>query len=217
MREPTKDLLWRRTWVTSFHFRLTASCVISGTSGPKTDLNCLPSSSSHCHCFVFIVRQILPVVFPCERQTNSPAGCRMLTVLPFSHNAFSLSLESSVCFACELHVYGHFFGMSLPVSVHVCSCCSGVNWKATTEVAFFYLAHKKLNSQALPIVVVIACVAHTPRPQNVARLCGLLQRGSGLKWNFVGNCKSDLNVCRCFYFFFCWVYFELDREICEPS
>lgn len=116
--------------------------------------------------------------------------------------SLSLSLESSVCFACELHVYGHFFGMSLPVPVHVCSCCSGVNWKATTEVAFFYLAHKKLNSQALPIVVVIACVAHTPRPQNVARLLWLLQRGSGLKWNFVGNCKSDLNVCRCFSFSF---------------
>lgn len=136
------------------------------------------------------------------------------SVQPQRSLSLSLSLESSVCFACELHVYGHFFGMSLPVSVHVCSCCSGVNWKATTEVAFFYLPHKKLNSQALPIVVVIACVAHTPRPQNVARLCGLLQRGSGLKWNFVGNCKSDLNVCRCFYFFFCWVYFELDREIC---
>lgn len=91
--------------------------------------------------------------------------------------SLSLSLESSVCFACELHVYGHFFGMSLPVSVHVCSCCSGVNWKATTEVAFFYLAHKKLNSQALPIVVVIACVAHAPRPQTLHAYSGYSNEG----------------------------------------
>lgn len=124
---------------------------------PQIDLNCLLGSG---HCFVFIVRQILVLppsgVFSCERQTNFLAGCRMLTVLPFSRNGLS-----KVRYA--LHVNCTFmatFSACPCRSLHVCSCCSGVNWKATTEVAFFYLAHKKLNSEALPIVVVIACVAH---------------------------------------------------------
>lgn len=126
MREQTKDLLWRRTWVASFHFRLTASCVISGTSGPKTDLNCLPSSS-HCHCFVFIVRQILPVVFLCERQTNSPAGCRMLTVLPFSRNGLSLSLSGKFCMLCMW--IARLWPLFRHVLAGLCACLFMLFWR----------------------------------------------------------------------------------------
>lgn len=126
MREQTKDLLWRRTWVASFHFRLTASCVISGTSGPKTDLNCLPSSS-HCHCFVFIVRQILPVVFPCERQTNYPAGCRMLTVLPFSRNGLSLSLSGKFCMLCMW--IARLWPLFRHVLAGLCACLFMLFWR----------------------------------------------------------------------------------------
>lgn len=160
---------------------------------PQIDLNCLLGSG---HCFVFIVRQILVLppsgVFSCERQTNSLAGCRMLTVLPFSRNGLS-----KVRYA--LHVNCTFmatFSACPCRSLHVCSCCSGVNWKATTEVAFFYLAHKKTQLGGIAHCC-CNCLCSTRHAPNIARL----QRGSGLKWSFVGNCKSDLNVCRCFYFF----------------
>lgn len=103
-------------------------------------------------------------------------NCRMPTVLPFIRNG----LGKFLCFACELHVYGHFFGMSLPVSQHVCSCCFLAQIEKPQLKLHFYLAHKTEKKKFKGIVHCCCnCMCSTRHAPPTSQL--LPQNGRGLK------------------------------------
>lgn len=144
---------------------------------PQIDLNCLLSS---CHCFVFIVRQILRCLQPPIPPSSPPPPHKDKPVRilgPQLQDASGTSVHPQrsrkVSMLCMwiARLWPLFRHVLAGLPACLCMLFSGANWKATTEVAFLFGPHKtqKKNSKALSIVVVIACVAHATPQLPLAR------------------------------------------------